>query len=73
MQETCCVVYATVHNIQYQNGWVYTGCKVCNTKVTPIPAKGGMNSRNKNQLWFCKRHGETYDVSCRYENTYSYN
>ena len=66
MHETCCVVYGTVHSIQYKNGWAYIGCKECNTKVTPIAPKSGMNSRNKKQLWFCKNHGDKYDVACRY-------
>ena len=51
IQGTCCVVYATMHSIQYESGWVYTGCKQCNTKVTPIAANSGMNSRNKKQYF----------------------
>ena len=66
MQGSCCVVYATVHSIQYDSGWAYTGCKSCSTKVTPIPSKGHPNSRNKKQLWHCKNHGETYAVASKY-------
>ncbi|GJZ25628.1 replication protein A 70 kDa DNA-binding subunit B [Tanacetum coccineum] len=65
--ETYCVVYARVHSIQYESGWCYTGCKACNTKVTPIPTKGASSSRNKKQLWHCKKHGETYAVVSRFK------
>nr|GEZ39814.1 replication protein A 70 kDa DNA-binding subunit B [Tanacetum cinerariifolium] len=62
MQETYFVLYATIYSIEYENGWAYTLCKVCNTKVTPIQTKVGSSSRNKKQLWHCKNHGETYAV-----------
>ncbi|GJY86174.1 replication protein A 70 kDa DNA-binding subunit B [Tanacetum coccineum] len=65
--ETYCVVYATIHSIQYENGWAYTACKACNTKVTPIQSKVGSSSRNKKQLWHCKNHGETYAVVSRFK------
>ncbi|GKC75398.1 replication protein A 70 kDa DNA-binding subunit B [Tanacetum coccineum] len=65
--ETYCVVYATIHSIQYENGWAYTACKACNTKVTPIQSKVGSSSRNKKQLWYCKNHGETYSVVSRFK------
>ncbi|GKE73346.1 hypothetical protein Tco_1535387 [Tanacetum coccineum] len=60
--ETYCVVYERVHSIQYESGWCYTGCKACNTRVTPILTKGASSSRNKKQLWHYKKHGETYAV-----------
>ncbi|GKB01119.1 replication protein A 70 kDa DNA-binding subunit B [Tanacetum coccineum] len=53
--------------IQYESGWCYTGCKACNTKVTPIPTKGASSLRNKKQLWHCKKHGETYPVVSRFK------
>ncbi|GJS11220.1 replication protein A 70 kDa DNA-binding subunit B [Tanacetum coccineum] len=65
--ETYCVVYATIHSIQYENGWAYTACKACNTKVTPIQTKVGSSSRNKKQLWHFKNHGETYAVVSRFK------
>nr|GEX83027.1 replication protein A 70 kDa DNA-binding subunit B [Tanacetum cinerariifolium] len=49
--ETHCVVYATIHSIQYENGWAYTGCKACNTKVTAIASKGASSSKTQKQLW----------------------
>ncbi|GJU15527.1 hypothetical protein Tco_1143493 [Tanacetum coccineum] len=54
--DTYCILYATVHNIQYESGWAYTGCKACKTKVTAIASKGASGSRNKKQLWHCKKH-----------------
>ncbi|GJZ36306.1 replication protein A 70 kDa DNA-binding subunit B [Tanacetum coccineum] len=66
-RETYCVVYATIHSIQYENGWAYTACKACNTKVTPIQSKVGSSSRNKKQPWHCKNHGETYAVVSRFK------
>ncbi|GKB44610.1 replication protein A 70 kDa DNA-binding subunit B [Tanacetum coccineum] len=39
--EIYCVVYATIHSIQYENGWAYTACKSCNTKATPIYSNKG--------------------------------
>ncbi|GKA58162.1 replication protein A 70 kDa DNA-binding subunit B [Tanacetum coccineum] len=57
---TFCVVYATIHRIQYDNGWAYTGCKSCNSKVYQSASKGHSSSRNKKQVWYCKNHGETY-------------
>ncbi|GJR82858.1 replication protein A 70 kDa DNA-binding subunit B [Tanacetum coccineum] len=65
--ETHCVVYATIHSIQYENGWAYTGCKACNTKVTAIASKGASSSKNQKQLWHCKKHGETYAVVSRFK------
>nr|GEU28610.1 replication protein A 70 kDa DNA-binding subunit B [Tanacetum cinerariifolium] len=65
--ETYCVVYATIYIIQYENGWAYTTCKACNTKVTPIQSKVGSSSRNKKQLWHRKIHGETYAVVSRFK------
>nr|GEZ15891.1 replication protein A 70 kDa DNA-binding subunit B [Tanacetum cinerariifolium] len=65
--ETYCVVYATIHSIQYENRWAYSVCKACNTKVTTIQSKLGYSSRNKKQLWHCKNHGETYSVVSRFK------
>ncbi|GJU56314.1 replication protein A 70 kDa DNA-binding subunit B [Tanacetum coccineum] len=65
--ETYCVVYATIHSIQYENGWAYIACKSCNTKVTPIQSKVGSSSRNKKQLLHYKNHRETYAVVSRFK------
>ncbi|GJR64704.1 retrotransposon protein, putative, ty1-copia subclass [Tanacetum coccineum] len=65
--ESCCFVYATVHNIQYESGWAYTGCKSCSTRVTAVTSKGASSSRNKKQQWYCKKHGETYAVVSRFK------
>ena len=62
IQDSCCVMYATVHSIQYDSGWAYTACKSCSTRVTPIASKA-TSSRNRQQLWHCKKHGETYAVA----------
>ncbi|GJW46928.1 replication protein A 70 kDa DNA-binding subunit B [Tanacetum coccineum] len=42
-----CVIYASVHSIQYKSGWTYIGCKVCRKKVEPVAAKGPSTSRTK--------------------------
>ena len=55
-----------MHSIQYEHGWAYTGCKSCSSKVTPIVSKGNSSNKNKKQLWYCKKHGETYAVASRY-------
>ncbi|GJZ07228.1 replication protein A 70 kDa DNA-binding subunit B, partial [Tanacetum coccineum] len=45
--DTECVIYASVHSIQYESGWTYIGCKVCSKKVEPVVAKGPSTSRTK--------------------------
>jgi uncharacterized protein with PIN domain len=66
MQKTYCVVYTTVHSIQYENGWAYTACKSCNSRVSAISTEGTNYSKHKKQLWYCKKHGETYTAASRY-------
>ena len=67
MQKTYCAVYGRVHSIQYESGWAYTACKECNTKVTAISSNTSSSSKNKKQLWYCKKHEETYAVASKYE------
>lgn len=73
MQDTECVVYATVHSIQYDSGWAYIGCKTCSKKVKPISSKPhttskacGSSSKNNNQTWYCEDHRVQTQVASRY-------
>ncbi|GJZ86787.1 replication protein A 70 kDa DNA-binding subunit B [Tanacetum coccineum] len=62
--DTECVIYASVHSIQYESGWTYIGCKVCSKKVEPVAAKGPYTSRTK-QTWWCTKHESQEQVSSR--------
>ncbi|GJW72107.1 replication protein A 70 kDa DNA-binding subunit B [Tanacetum coccineum] len=55
---TYCVIYETVHSIQYESGWAYIGCKVCSKKVDLIASKEPMSSKAK-KLWFCSKCEKT--------------
>ncbi|GJW92368.1 ATP-dependent DNA helicase PIF1-like protein, partial [Tanacetum coccineum] len=63
--ETECVIYATVHSIQYESGWTYIGCKICSKKVVPLASKGPSSSKNK-QTWWCEKHERQDQVASRY-------
>ncbi|GJT53949.1 replication protein A 70 kDa DNA-binding subunit B, partial [Tanacetum coccineum] len=64
--DTECVIYASVHSIQYESGWTYIGCKVCSKKVEPVVAKGPSTSRTK-QTWWCTKHESQEQVASRYK------
>ncbi|GKC55981.1 replication protein A 70 kDa DNA-binding subunit B, partial [Tanacetum coccineum] len=62
--ETECVIYATVHSIQYESGWTYIGCKICSKKVVPLASKGPSSSKTK-QTWWCEKHESQDQVASR--------
>ncbi|GJS91564.1 ATP-dependent DNA helicase PIF1-like protein [Tanacetum coccineum] len=64
--ETECVIYATVHRIQYESGWTYIGCKICSKKVVPLASKGPSSSKTK-QTWWCEKHESQDQVASRYK------
>ncbi|GJR75462.1 replication protein A 70 kDa DNA-binding subunit B [Tanacetum coccineum] len=61
-----CVIYATVHSIQYENTWAYIGYEVCSKKVEPIASKGPTTSRTKH-TWWCTKHYSQNQVASRYK------
>ncbi|GKB47819.1 replication protein A 70 kDa DNA-binding subunit B, partial [Tanacetum coccineum] len=62
--ETECVIYATIHSIQYESGWTYIGCKICSKKVVPLASKGPSSSKTK-QTWWCEKHESQDQVASR--------
>ncbi|GJT29015.1 replication protein A 70 kDa DNA-binding subunit B [Tanacetum coccineum] len=66
IQETECVIYASIHSIQYESGWTYIGCKICSKKVVPLASKEPSSSKTK-QTWWCEKHESQDQVASRYK------
>ena len=57
MQDSHCIVLATIHRIHKESGWAYTTCKECNKRVDIV------DGRNLKPAFICEDHGSVQVAS----------